>query len=41
MKWFNVFNLLKYRKRLLEYDYNNQKAKLNIEQKKGEPHFRV
>ncbi len=30
MKWFNVFDLLKYRKRLLEYSCNGQKIELNI-----------
>lgn len=30
MKWINVFDLLKYRKRLLEYNCNSQKIELNI-----------
>lgn len=38
MKWINVFDLLKYRKRLLEYDYNSQKLKSNMN-KKGKTPF--
>jgi len=39
MKWTYVFNLLKYRKRLLEYNCSSQKRELNIGIKRENPNF--
>ncbi|GEN30980.1 hypothetical protein HNQ35_001445 [Cerasibacillus quisquiliarum] len=39
MKWINVFDLLKYRKRLLEYNCSSQKRELNIGIKRENPNF--
>lgn len=37
MKWINVFDLLKYRNRLLKYNCNSQKIESNIAIKRENP----